>query len=1039
MYELLIGVKAPTGIVMCLSRPMRLIIKSSKMFIKNNGLFSGLLMYLVLLFYTDTLKAQNPASVNSVLEGTVTDQTTGLPLEGATVQIKGVTNQTTTNEKGQFVLRTGQKFPYNISITFIGYEEKTVIASGSPISISLKPTNSSLDDVVVVGYGTQRRKDFTGSLASVPTTLRTQLTSSPDRLLQGAVTGVQVTQANGQPGASTSIRIRGGTSINAGNEPLYVIDGFPVYNSDESVNAGVSNGTSINPLSLINPSDIESIDVLKDASATAIYGSRGANGVVIVTTKTGSRSGFNIEYAGSLGTQEVTKRIPMLNARQWGELKNDALQDAGKAPLYTDAQLNELGEGTDWQSAIFRKANIQNHSISLSAGNERSRVLFSGNYLKQDGIIINTGFEKYVGRLNTNFTLSERFRIGSTITYGYTKADLAPTNIVYNSLAMVPVVPIRDANGEFTESSAFGSTVSNPVATLTLQTNSTNTGRLLANTFAEYDILKNLKFRTSMGVDVINNKQNYYLPSTLYESAVGGKASIGSLTTVNWINENTLTYRKTFGLHNLELLAGNTQQKSTTESYSAHAANFVTDDYRYNNLGAASVYLSPGSNRIVWTLKSYLARANYSYDNRYFLTVTARADGSSRFGSNNKWGTFPSAAFAWNISNEDFFGNVEFVNSLRFRLSAGTTGNQEIEPYRSLSRLSNYQYSFDNVIVNGLATSSFENRNLTWEKTAQYNAGVDAEFFSNRVQLTADVYYKRTSDLLLEVPVPYSSSLISAFQNLGIVRNQGIELSLRTNNLEGDFSWTTNTFFSLNRNKILSLGEGTNQFFVTDPGAPTLLPSQIIKVGESVGAFYLYQADGVDPETGLQKYKDQNHDGKISQDYDRVIAGSSQPKFLASMLNTFRYKDLDLSIFLNASYGNKVFNWTRANLELGTGYTGAVATLLDRWTPENTITDMHKAIENPSVTLSDRFLEDASFLRLKGITLGYNIPQVLLTKIKIKSLRIYLTGNNLITWTKYTGYDPEVNTNEQNSLSTGIDRSAYPNAKSIVFGLNIKI
>ncbi len=999
-----------------------------------------LLMCLFLALYPDLMNAQNQVSVNSVLEGTVIDEITGLPLEGATVQIKGVTNQTTTNSKGEFVLRTGQKFPYDISITFIGYEEKVIVANGFPVFVALKPTNSSLDDVVVIGYGTRRRKDFTGSLASVPTTLKSQLASSPDRLIQGAVTGVQVTQANGQPGASASIRIRGGTSINAGNEPLYVIDGFPVYNSDESVNAGVSNGTSINPLSFINPSDIESIDVLKDASATAIYGSRGANGVVIITTKTGSRSGYNIEYAGSLGTQEVSKTIGMLNARQWGELKNDALRDAGKAPLYTAEQLNALGEGTDWQAAVFRKASIQNHSLSLSAGNEKSRVLFSANYLKQDGIVINTGFEKYAGRLNTNFTLSERFKIGSNISYGYTQADLAPPNIVFNTLAMVPVVPVRDANGEFTESSAFGSTVSNPVATLSLQTNSTNTGRLLANAFTEYDLTKDLKLRASFGTDVINNKQNYYLPSTLYESAVGGRASIGSLTTFNWINENTLTYRKTLGqAHSLELLVGNTQQKSTTEAYSANASNFVTDDYRYNNLGAASVYLSPGSNRTVWTLKSYLARANYSYDSRYFLTVTARADGSSRFGRNNKWGAFPSAAFAWNISNEEFFGNVQFINSLRLRLSAGSTGNQEIEPYRSLSRLSNYQYSFDNTIVNGLATSSFANPNLTWEKTSQYNAGIDVEVLSGRVQLTTDVYYKRTSDLLLEAPVPYSSSLTSAFQNLGIVRNQGVELSLRTNNIEGDFSWTTNTFFSLNRNKILSLGEGVSHFFVTDPGAPTLLPSQVIKVGESVGAFYIYQFDGVDPETGLPQYKDQNHDGRISQDYDRVIAGSSQPKFLASMLNSFRYKDLDLSVFLNASYGNSVFNWTRANLELGTGYTGAVAKLLDRWTPDNKITDMHKAMENPSVTLSDRFLEDASFLRLKGLTLGYTVPQALLAKIKVKSLRVYLTGNNLVTWTRYTGYDPEVNTNEQNSLSTGIDRSAYPNAKSVTFGLNIKI
>lgn len=1012
----------------------------NKMYKKINKLLYGTItLYTLLFLINSTIQAQNPATINSVLEGTVSDEATGLPLEGANIQIEGVTNQTTTNSKGQFILRTGQKFPYNILVTFVGYEKKIVLADGSPISVTLKPEESRLDDVVVVGYGTQKRKDFTGSLASVPAALKAQLTSSPERLLQGSVTGVQVTQANGQPGASVSIRIRGGTSINARNEPLYVIDGFPVYNSDKTVNAGISNGTSINPLALINPSDIESIDVLKDASATAIYGSRGANGVVLITTKNGSRGGYQVEYNGYYGVQTVSKTIDMLNARQWGELKNDALKDAGKSPLYTQAQLDSLGAGTDWQAAVFRKAPVQNHSISLTAGSERFRVLLSANYLSQDGIIINTGFKKYTWRLNADYNLSERFKVGTNISYGYTKATLAPVNIVYNTLAMVPVLPIRGADGGFTESSAFGSTISNPIATLTLQTNTTSTGRLLTNTYAEYNLLKDLTLKASFGTDIINNKQNYYLPSELYESAVGGRASVGSLSTINWINENTLTYKKTFRENDrLDIVVGNTQQKSATETFAANASNFVTDAYTYNNLGAASVFLSPASGKIDWALKSYLARVNYGFDNRYLLTLTARADGSSRFGKNKKWGTFPSAAFAWNINNEKFFENIHAINVLKLRLSAGTTGNQEIEPYRSLSRLSNYQYSFGNTVVNGLATSSFANADLTWEKTAQYNLGIDIELFSGRMQLTTDLYYKKTSDLLLEVPVPYSSSLVSAFQNLGMVRNQGLEINTKSINIDGEFQWSTNVLFSLNRNKILSLGENADYFFITDPGAPTLLPTQIIKVGESVGAFYMYQADGVDPETGLQKYKDQNNDGKISQDYDRIIAGSSQPKFLASLLNTFNYKGFDLSVFLNASYGNKVFNWTKANLELGTGYTGALATLLNRWTPSNTITDMHKAIENPSVTISDRFLEDASFLRIKNLTLGYSIPQAALSKIKLKNVRIYAQASNLFTWTRYTGYDPEVNTNEQNSLSTGIDRSAYPNAQSLAVGLNIK-
>ncbi|WP_255456765.1 SusC/RagA family TonB-linked outer membrane protein [Pedobacter sp. HDW13] len=508
---------------------------------------------------------------------------------------------------------------------------------------------------------------------------------------------------------------------------------------------------------------------------------------------------------------------------------------------------------------------------------------------------------------------------------------------------------------------------------------------------------------------------------------------------MNWLNENTINYKKRIAeKHSFEVLLGNTQQKSVTEIFTAGASNFVSDAFKYNNLGSGTVLTTPTSLKTEWALQSFLARVNYAYDNKYLLTLTARADGSSRFGINNKWGTFPSAAIAWNASNEKFLQDVKAISSLKFRFSAGVTGNQEIDPYRSLSRLSSYQYTFANTLVNGLAIASFANPDLTWEKTAQYNFGIDLELFSNRIQLTTDIYYKRTSDLLLEVPVPYSSSLTSAFQNLGVVRNKGVELGLKTVNFQGDFNWTTNLIFSANRNKILTLG-GSPYFFVTDPASPTTLPTQIIKVGESVGAFYMYEADGVNPANGLQKYKDLNGDGLITQDADRKIVGSSQPKFLASITNTFRYQNFDLSVFFNASYGNKIFNWTRANLETGTGYTGAVATLLDRWTPSNRNTDVHKAIENPAVTISDRFVEDGSFIRLKNVTLGYSLPSHLLSKLKLSGLRVYVSGSNLYTWTNYTGYDPEVSTNGQNSISTGMDRAAYPNARSIQGGISLTL
>ncbi|WP_316814143.1 TonB-dependent receptor [Pedobacter heparinus] len=996
------------------------------------------LIFLSFLF-VQHIQAQTTPLINSTLTGTIRDAKTNETLPGVNVRINGTTHAALTDNNGIFKFVTGQKFPYTLTISFVGYKTIQVVAEGSPIELKLEESVNNLNSIVVVGYGTQKKSDFTGSLSSVPTELKGLPVSSPDRLIQGAVAGAQVTQSSGQPGGGVSIRVRGGTSINAGNEPLYVIDGFPIYNGDASVDAGITNGPAINPLSGINPGDIESIDVLKDASATAIYGSRGANGVILITTKRGTKNNFSINYNGYYGTQQVAKRIELLNAEQWGSLKNDALKDAGKAPFYTQDELNQLGEGTDWQAAAFRKASIQNHSLSISSGTEKTSILFSGNYFKQEGVVINTGFDRYAGRLNLNHEVNTKFKIGVYLNGSVTSAVVAPGGVVANILSMVPVLPIRDENGNYTANSSFGSTVANPIATLALQTNQTKTTRFLFNSFGEYQIIEGLTAKVSLGTDIINNKQNRYLPSTLYESAPGGTASIGALSTLNWLNENTLNYKKTFGeKHSLDILIGNTQQKSNTETVTAGASNFVSDAFTYNNIGSGTVLLIPSSSNVEWTLQSYLARFNYGYDNRYLLTLTARADGSSRFGKNNKWGTFPSAAVAWNVSNEGFLKNVKQISALKLRFSAGVTGNQEIDPYRSLSRLFSYRYSFGNTLVNGLATGSFANPDLTWEKTAQYNFGIDLDLFTNRIQLTSDIYYKKTSDLLLEVPVPFSSSLTSAFQNLGVVRNRGVELGLKTLNLTGEFSWSSNLLFSANRNKILDLG-GAGYFFVTDPASPTTLPTQIIKVGESVGAFYMYEADGVDPATGLQKYKDLNGDGAITQDADRKIVGSSQPKFLGSFTNTFKYKNVDVSIFLNASYGNKIFNWTRANLETGTGYTGAVATLLNRWTPANTITDVHKAIENPAVTISDRFVEDGSFVRLKNVSIGYTIPNSLLSKLKLSAVRIYVSGSNLLTWTNYTGFDPEVNTNGQNSISTGMDRAAYPNARSIQAGISLTL
>lgn len=988
--------------------------------------------------------------IQSKLEGTVVDQITNEPIIGASINIKGTTHGVQTDLDGKFYFQTGQKYPYTLIISFLGYKTKELVVDGSPVRIQLSADVQELTDVLIVGYGTQKKKDYTGSLSSISTEIKTLPVLSVDRILQGGIPGAQVTQSSGQPGAGTSVRIRGGTSIIAGNEPLYVIDGFPVYNGDGATDSGVTSGASINPLSSLNPGEIESIDVLKDASATAIYGSRGANGVILITTKRGKKNQLAVTYDGYYGVQKVINTIPMLNAEQWGYLKNDALKDSGKAPLYTQEQLDQLGEGTNWQEEAYTDAPVQSHTLSITSGTEQTKLLFSGNYFKQDGILINSGFNRYSGRFNIDHDLNSKFKLGLNLSGSKTHADVAPDGVVQNILAMVPVVPVRDANGEFTVNSSYGAAVANPIATMTQQINETTTTRFLFNGFGEYKIIEGLTAKVSLGTDIIENKQNKYIPSTLYESPAGGSASKGALSSLNWLNENTISYKKKFGeRHAFDILAGYTQQKTTSEVFRAGSSNFASDEFTYNNLGSGTVITTPASGSTEWSLQSYLARVNYGFDDRYLFTLTVRADGSSRFGADNKWGTFPSGAFAWNVSNEKFLKGVEQINSLKLRLSAGLTGNQEINPYQSIARLSYYPYVFANTLVPGFAPNSFENPDLGWETTTQYNLGTDISLFNNRISLTADVYYKKTEDLLLEVPIPYSSGLESAFQNLGSVENKGIELSLKTLNFVGEFEWTSNLIYSANRNKVLSLGNGIDFFIPVNP-ATTTTPSGIVKVGEPLGSFYMYKFDGLYQEgddfsasplantkAGSQKFKDLNNDGKITQADDRTVVGNSEPLFLASLTNTFRYKNFDLVIFINSSYGNKIFNRSAADYELGTGFTGAYATLLDRWTPTNTNTRIHRAVEDPSAVLSDRYVEDGSYIRFKNISLGYTLPKKVAAFLSLTSARVYIAGQNLITFTDYSGYDPEVNRNGQSALNSGVDVGVYPGTKTVLGGVSI--
>ncbi|WP_254412638.1 SusC/RagA family TonB-linked outer membrane protein [Dyadobacter diqingensis] len=1010
-----------------------------------------------LLFVILSVCLQSLTLAQEVVHGLVKDDS-GQTLPGATVVQKGTSKHAVTDLDGKFSIQAGKDLPFTLQVSLTGYQQQEIEIyelSSEPAEIVLK-TSNVLDQVVVIGYGSQKKGDLTGSVSSIATAdLKGVPISSLDRALQGRAAGVQVTQSSGQPGSSVSIKIRGGNSINGANEPLYVIDGFPVYNNNSYADAGVTNGPTINALATLNPNDIESIDILKDASATAIYGSRGANGVVIITTKKGKTGKSVITYDGYYGVQKVLKKLPLLNAQQWALLKNDALADSKKGAAFSQAQIDSLGQpgiGSDWQDAAFRQAAIQNHSLSFSGGDEKTRFAVSGNYFKQNGILQNSDFERYSFRVNLDRDMNKRFKLGFNFTGSKTAAQVAPEAVVPNLLQMPPTMPIYDpgsANG-FTLRSIYDSPLANPIATLFLQVNETHTFRGFGNAYGEYQIAEGLKAKVSLGTDILLNKQNRYLPSTLQEgSGLGGQGIIGTKFTIGWLNENTLSYNKTFNAdHALDAVVGITQQASTTENVVARSATFVTDEFGYNNLGGGTTFQNAGSNYFRWTLLSYLGRVNYTYKSKYNVTLTARSDGSSRLGKNNKWGFFPSAAFSWNLGREDFIREVQQISNLKFRVSGGITGNQEISPYTSLAQESYYSYIFNGKLVAGYAPNGIANPNLGWEETAQYDAGIDLGLFKNRINVTLDAYLKKTTKLLLDVPLPYTTGYPNAFQNYGSVENRGIELALNTVNTTGEFGWTTDFVFSTNRNKVLSLG----------PGVTSVISGvSIAQVDEALGSFLVLKTNGIfqtgdniaelpkfnaSDRAGSQRYVDVSGpdgvpDGTITQAYDRVIVGNAQPKYLFGLTNNLSYKNLDLNFLLQGQSGNKVYNANQANLELGTGYINGSTTLLERWTPTNPSNVIHRAIENPAVTVSDRFIENGSYLRLKNISLGYSLPKHLISKLGLSQLRFYVTAQNLITWTKYTGFDPEVSKNEQATLTQGVDNGVYPAAKTFLGGLTL--
>jgi len=986
--------------------------------------------------------------IQQSVSGTVTDEN-GQPLPGANIIEKGTTNGTQADFDGNYFL-TLETEDAVLVFSYIGFKkQERTIGQATTISVQMAADSQGLDEVVVVGYGSVRKSDLTGSVAVISEEdIQSMPITTVDQALQGRAAGVQVTQADAAPGGAVSIRIRGGSSINNSNEPLYVVDGFPTTD-----------------ISNLNPSDISSIQILKDASATAIYGARGANGVVIIGTLSGKAGQSSLEVTHFTGVQTIANKIDVLNGQQFAELANEAfIQDGRDVPFENPAA---LGEGTDWQDAIYRTALMSNTQIAFRKGTESTRYAVTGNYFSQDGIVITSKFQRVSARFNLESDINDKLTFGNNISFTHITNNEVLVNdggrggagVVHNALTVTPDLPIFDENGDYFINSAQigpGFRRDNPVALAENTTNETSTTRFLGNAFLSYALADGLTAKISVGADITSEKLNRYIGSQTFRGFFErGIARVQTRNTTNILNENTLNYKKELGKDNLDVLVGLTFQRENFEQLRASGNGFPNDILKFNDLSVAEVLDPSQTDAGEWALASYLGRINYSLQDKFLFTLTGRIDGSSRFGADSKYGFFPSGAVAWKLSNEKFIQNLDVFDQFKFRASYGVTGFQEIGLYRSLSRLGISEYAINDQRAVGISPIRIPNPDLKWERTGQFNIGLDLGFLDNRLRFTLDYYRKETQDLLLDLPVPYTSGFAISTQNIGSTENKGFDIAVSANVINtNNFNWNIDANYSRNRNEVLNLG-GLQEFFGPNSGSngfynPPGSPAILVREGEPVNSFFGYVADGLfrtqddidnGPthrfmELGDLRFKDIDGDGGITPD-DRAIIGNAQPDFIFGFNNSFNYKDFDLGIFIQGVIGNDILNAYRLyELTSLRGVHNNLAEVVDRYTPDNIDARYPKADRRGQEQfVSSLGIEDGSFIRLRNISLGYNLPVNNISTIK--KARIYISGQNLLTITNYTGYDPEVNSFGRSSINQGIDYGAYPRAKTVTLGVNL--
>ncbi|WBO85332.1 SusC/RagA family TonB-linked outer membrane protein [Hymenobacter yonginensis] len=1029
------------------------------------------------LAYAPTLPAPTAgkdltAAFNGPVSGRVVDAK-GEALPGVTVVVEGTTLGSATDANGNYTIPNVPAGPHTLVISSIGFTTVRLpitVVDGQTTQVAaatLAENTQALNEVVVVGYGTQTRQELTTAVSSVGARqIERQTVAGFDQALQGQTPGVQVTSPSGAPGAGINVRIRGNSSVSLSNSPLYVIDGVPVLPTYNRELGGLSN-QSPNPLNALNPSDIESIDVLKDGAAAAIYGVRASNGVVVITTKRGKAGKAQVGLSMYYGQQQLRKKLDVLNARQFAEYYNEALINGGRTAAYPD--LNNLPANTDWQDEVYRTAAIQNYQLNVSGGSDKTRYYVSGGYFKQDGIFRNSGFDRFSFRINLDQEVSKRFRIGTNLNLsrtnnnGSVRSERGSGNggTVLGTITQIPTLPVRNADGTYA-TNPFNSSFDNPVGNLLETRNKALIYQAIGNIYSELDILDNLQFRSSLGIDFRSQVENEYVTreypgnrqTSTPDPATLGQARTGTDQQVIWLNENTLTYNLTLGEKSrLTLLAGQSVQASNRFTSNARATGFPSNAVPYLFAGTANRSVSSFESE--WALLSAFGRAIYNYDDRYLATVSFRADGSSRFAKNKRFGYFPAVSAGWNISKESFFPQTDAISSLKLRASYGENGNQEIGDYVRFSTYgSGFGYQGNGSISGGIAPERIGNADVSWEVTKQTNLGLDLSLLEDRLTFNADLYRKRSTDLLFEVPLPLSTGAqtLNIIQNLGEVENKGLELGLNTVNVRAEdngFAWSTNLNFTLNRGKVINIGTVRNEQG-QESGRQIINDYNIVRNGSPLGTFYGLKADGIfqtdaearaqnpNARAGDQRFVDLNGDGRIN-DQDRTVIGNANPNSIAGVTNTFSFKGLELSVFFQGSFGNDIYNENRRTTEGMSQALNQTTRVLNRWTPTNTNTDVPRAVFGDPAgnnQVSSRFIEDGSYVRLKNLTLAYGLPQSVLQKSGISGVRVYVTGQNLLTWTDYSGYDPEVSADPFSSTGFGRDLGVYPQARTYTVGLN---